>query len=597
MSALARLRRWWHQGSIRQELLLTTSTALLLFFAGLVLFAHATNRLLAILHEGDRYEQTLAAAENLRRLMATLDMTLRAYADSGRPDFLRSYQIGQQAFQYDAERILTWLAEAPAEGEHFESALRYADRWHTHFAGQAIRLRRSGQDSRALLAAPEPHDTLQLFNEALGFFADQERRRLAELRVEAEALVRRMLYLGLVLSVLGIVGSLWWTSWLARSLTQPLEQLLKSMEDYEAGQAPAALVFTRPPEMVRLAERFHQMVSALARSHHDLEAFQAFTENLHRSQTAEEMRRAFLHAVEAQFQPQQGLVLAADTSTDTLQVADRLVATAPATPAVMTRPPNCPAVRTSKPYGIADTAREAPCACELEVSRAGSYFCLPLQGGGSLLGLACLTGPAGLWTSERRQPARRYAERLADELYGHQLFSRAQEQAMMDELTQLYNRRFAEEYLQKLVALSRRTQRSFSVLLLDLDHFKAFNDCFGHAAGDRLLRAFAAELQSILRRSAIAARWGGEEFLVILPEEDLAGARVLAERLRASTAQIRLDAPLTDLAITVSIGIGTFPVHGRSQSELLQAADRALYQAKREGRNRVEVPANVPSVA
>ncbi|MEE8201366.1 MAG: GGDEF domain-containing protein [Candidatus Acidoferrales bacterium] len=175
------------------------------------------------------------------------------------------------------------------------------------------------------------------------------------------------------------------------------------------------------------------------------------------------------------------------------------------------------------------------------------------------------------------------------------VLTRAQTQAMRDPLTRLYNRRFAEETLQKLLALSRRTGRPFSLLLLDLDDLKAFNDRFGHAAGDRLLRAFARALQESLRRSAIPARWGGDEFLVILPEEDLPGARLLADRLRARTAEIHLEAPLRHLPLTVSIGLAACPQHGTGVEQLLQAADRALYQAKREGRNRVEVPLALPS--
>lgn len=597
MSGLARLRARAQQLSIRQQVLATTAAALVLFFGSLVLFAHTTNRLLVLLYQGERYEQTLAATENLRRLMGSLETNLYAYAESGRPGFLRSYQVGQQAFDYEIERILTLVAETPEEAGRFQAAVRYADQWHTQPAAHAIRLRRAGQDSRPVLAAAESRETLELFYDALRLFTDLQTRRLQELRAQAEALVRRMIYLALFLSVVGLLGSLWCTTWLAHRLTRPLDQLLESLGQVESGSLMPAVPFTEPPEMVYLAQRFRSLLGALHRSRHQLEAFQAFTEQLHRGQTAEELRRAFLQAVESPFQPEQVLLLAADPGSGTLQVAERLAAAAPGAPELMTLPQECPAVRTSKPFGVADTTREAVCACELGVPRAGSYHCLPLIGGSSLLGLACLTGPPRHWTPERAAPLDRYVGRLADALYARELLARAQTEAMMDGLTGLYNRRFAEEYLTKLLALSRRTQRPFSVLLLDLDHLKALNDCFGHAAGDLLLRAFADDLNHGLRRSAIAARWGGDEFLVVLPEEDLEGARQVAERLRLSTVQIRLAPPLSDLTLTVSIGMAVFPVHGRDNGDLLQAADRALYQAKRVGRNRIEAPTSLPSIA
>lgn len=592
------LRRWWQGRSIHQEVLATTSVALVLFFGSLVLFAQTTNRLLAILHRSDNYEQTLAVAKNLRRLLVTVEMGVWAYAGSGRADFLRAYRIGQQAYQADIERVYILLSAAPEERKYFEQATRYVDQWHTEFAARAIARQRAGRNGQDILAAAKARDSLQLFQDKLEIFADRQRQQVRQLRTEADAMVRRMIYLGLFLSVIGILGTLWLSSWLARSLTQPLAQLRQAVEDVEAGSPSAPLRFARPLEMARLAEGFNRMVSTLHQSHTELVAFQTFTEQLRWSQRVEEMRRVFLQTVSSRFHPQQALLLASNSSANLLEVTERLVAAPPRTPTVIAYPENCPAVRSSKPYGVTDPSREAVCECELDVPRAGSYACLPLQSGGTLLGLACLTGPPQHWTEDRRQHALRYAEQLASELYAHKELSQAQKQAMVDDLTHLYNRRFAEEYLQKLLALSRRTHRPFSVLLMDLDHFKTFNDCFGHLAGDRLLRAFSITLLNSVRRSAIAARWGGEEFLVVLPEVDQEGARLVAERVRVNSAQIRLeDYSVAELAFTVSIGVAVFPLHGNKNGELLSAADKALYRAKKAGRNRVEFAPGVPSMA
>ncbi len=599
MNLLKSVAAWWRQRTIRQELLLLATTALLLFFTSLILFAQTTNRLLLLLHRGDRYEQTLSIANNLRRLMNAMDMTVRAYAATGREDFLHSYRIGQQTFRYDVERAFTLLADDPEQSARFEQAVMRADRWIGEFAGRAILLRQHGKRAEVLLASSQAQEVLRLLENDLELFADMERHALLELRAEAEVIVRRMIYLGLLLSIVGILGTLWLTSWVAGNLTQPLAQLLSLMEHLETHTSPEGeeLAFTRPPEMVRLAAGFNRLVQTIRKSYQELVTFQTFAEQLHRSRSPEELYQAYLGALGTQFKLEQALFSTSDPASQTVQVAGELIArNNPNAPTVMVHPEACPVIRTSKPFVILETQKQPSCTCELKVAEAGSYYCLPVFGGGTLLGIASLTAAPGYFDNDRRQAALRYTERFADEMYTQQMFTQAQTRAMMDDLTQLYNRRFAEEYLKKQLALSRRTQRSFALLLLDLDHFKDFNDTFGHAAGDRLLLHFATTVVSLLRRSAIVARWGGEEFLVVLPEVHLEGARVVAERLRAAIAQMRLDEPLADLAITTSIGVAVYPQHGSELAELIQAADRALYRAKNEGRNRVELAAEIPTV-
>ena len=310
----------------------------------------------------------------------------------------------------------------------------------------------------------------------------------------------------------------------------------------------------------------------------------------------EEIHRTFLHTVQTRFQPENALVLTADLQSNLLEIAAQLAPSRPDAPSVMTQPLSCPAVRTSKPYGVDDTTSQPACRCEIEVAHAGSYFCTPLLRGGSLVGLVSVTGPARHWDEPRRQQLLRYTDHLARELATQSRLVRAQTQAMMDELTGLYNRRFAEEYLRKLVALSRRSRRCFALLLMDIDHFKLLNDRFGHSAGDRLLRTFAAAVLGTLRQSAIAARWGGEEFLVILPEADAEGAMKVAERLRAVAADTRLEEAVA-VGITVSIGVSVFPQHAVEEAGLVAAADRALYRAKGDGRNCVAMAASAVSVA
>jgi diguanylate cyclase (GGDEF)-like protein len=154
-----------------------------------------------------------------------------------------------------------------------------------------------------------------------------------------------------------------------------------------------------------------------------------------------------------------------------------------------------------------------------------------------------------------------------------------------DALTGLYNRRHLDEELGRQLSNSDRHQDPLCVLLLDIDHFKKINDSFGHPAGDLVLRAFADLLRSELRANDIVGRWGGEEFLVIMPRTDLAGALEVAERLRGATAESAVRAGIWSIGVTVSGGCVLST--GDQTDPVLQLADTCLYAAKASGRNRI----------
>lgn len=157
-----------------------------------------------------------------------------------------------------------------------------------------------------------------------------------------------------------------------------------------------------------------------------------------------------------------------------------------------------------------------------------------------------------------------------------------------DALTGVFNRRFFDDYVQSEVARATRYKAPLSVAMLDVDFFKQFNDRYGHAAGDRVLRTVARAIERGLRRSDLVARYGGEEFVVILREANAAQAFDIVEQLRIEIARESLlpEEP-NDPRVTVSAGVATWPADGRSPSELLALADRRLFEAKESGRNRV----------
>lgn len=162
-------------------------------------------------------------------------------------------------------------------------------------------------------------------------------------------------------------------------------------------------------------------------------------------------------------------------------------------------------------------------------------------------------------------------------------------QALVDGLTGLANRRFCADELTKEVARAQRFGEPLALVLIDIDDFKHVNDRWGHPTGDDVLKTFASTLQTNVREIDLAGRWGGEEFVLLLPGTDLEGGHELAERLRSALLhKVFLTLEGQSLHVTASFGIAAFPEAG-TQEQLVAAADSALYLAKRSGKDRVAV--------
>ncbi len=167
--------------------------------------------------------------------------------------------------------------------------------------------------------------------------------------------------------------------------------------------------------------------------------------------------------------------------------------------------------------------------------------------------------------------------------------SKSEERARTDTLTGLPNRRALEEFCLTAQAAAMEGGQPLSAFLIDIDHFKKFNDSFGHGVGDQVLRLVAKALRERVREIDLPARYGGEELIAVLPDTDLAGCAVVAERIRRALSECKITRRSTGQelpGITVSIGVGQFQP-GESMEDLIERCDRALYQAKRTGRNRV----------
>jgi diguanylate cyclase (GGDEF)-like protein len=170
----------------------------------------------------------------------------------------------------------------------------------------------------------------------------------------------------------------------------------------------------------------------------------------------------------------------------------------------------------------------------------------------------------------------------------------AELRAATDALTGLPNKRAVRDTLTRMVAHATRVGSSLAVAFLDLDHFKQINDTYGHERGDEVLAAVAEAMRDTVRGSDFVGRYGGEEFLLLLPDSDAAAAHAAGTAIRAAIAQISL--PAIDRPITASIGIAIFPTDSADTETLVRSADRALYAAKSNGRDRIEFAGSAPAI-
>lgn len=192
--------------------------------------------------------------------------------------------------------------------------------------------------------------------------------------------------------------------------------------------------------------------------------------------------------------------------------------------------------------------------------------------------------PTRLWQENEIMLLRTVADQVAIAVNHAWLFAQIQQQALTDGLTGCFNRRSFEMQLDKELMMAKRLHKPLSLIMLDLDRFKSLNDSVGHDPGDDALRQLAQCFRQELRGVDTAARFGGDEFVLILPQAYVDGALIVAERLRASIERINIPGFGN---LTTSLGIATFPMNALNSAELLRAADNALYAAKRSGRNRV----------
>ncbi|WP_136808786.1 diguanylate cyclase [Desulfosediminicola flagellatus] len=251
------------------------------------------------------------------------------------------------------------------------------------------------------------------------------------------------------------------------------------------------------------------------------------------------------------------------------------------------QPEQCWALRTGKTHlGNPDNGTMSCSHSRLENQQ---MLCIPLVAQGETHGVLHLAGSLDKkWSAEELQLASAVAENASLTFASLNLRESLRQQAIRDPLTGLYNRRYLHETIDHELSRAARRDQTLGLLMMDLDHFKKFNDEHGHDVGDFILSEFGRLLRMLIRDEDIACRYGGEEFTVLLPETDTKGALSMAERIIEKVRNH--DFSLQNISygpVTISVGASIYPAHGDTDEQLFKEADGALYAAKNAGRNRV----------
>jgi diguanylate cyclase (GGDEF)-like protein len=345
-------------------------------------------------------------------------------------------------------------------------------------------------------------------------------------------------------------------------------------------------------ELARVNQELSEQVLELHRQSDEAAAIRDMSDLLQTCLTGEEAFQVIRQTAERLFPTESGALYMLNAARSLLEPVANWGAFSPGDAAFPTL--DCWGLRRGRIQFLGDPPSGLVCK-HLGPAPARDSLCAPLMAQGEALGLLHLKGDDGssLAPNPRRAESRRIlaatiAERIALALANLKLRESLRWQSIRDQLTGLFNRRYMEESFDRELRRAVRNQRALGVIMLDVDHFKNFNDTRGHASGDALLTAIGDLLQSRTRREDIACRYGGEEFVLILPEADLTVTQLRAEELREEVKQLRVRyrGKILD-KVTLSLGVAAYPKYGDSAGDLIRLADAALYRAKVEGRDRV----------
>lgn len=547
------------------------------------------------------------AAHALETSLFTQETFVFDYALSGRVEAVDEFDDATAAEAEAHSKLRALSADLPLILASSVAAHDAAVAWREEFAEPFLRSGTTGGAGagREVVTASE---TLFLPAEArLAALADELDAHRASAYAQIDAAIPRLasiivpvgLLMTMLLATLGV--------WLTRSISGPLARLNQTVEALVGGEA-VSFQPERDDELGALAEALERLridagqrydVARLDGEH--AATFNQLAELTSFARDEVELVNAACRAIQRLVPTIGGDILLANPSQNRLTVGVAWGDDVPEAGSLINvdRIDRCPGIRRSSAFVAPDLADDMAVRCPAHPAAIGAVACVPMLALGKIVGVIHLESTrADAFDSEALPLVTRVAENVGLAMANARLMRTMEGQAMTDPLTGLRNTRFFDPYLEQELEAARRDQQPLSVLMIDFDHFKAFNDTHGHPAGDEALRAFARVIGGSIRASDVAARYGGEEFIVALRHADIEEAQAIAEKLRAAVEQMVVElGPGRYARITASFGVASTSPHVQDQKSLVSLADAALYRAKEGGRNRVEATPTVPSVA
>jgi len=533
---------------------------------------------------GELYDQTVRLSNAIRDQEAAVDDYLLTGAVEARSRFALAVET-ELRLEGTMRQIAGITDEYPAIPESIEALATETQAWRQGFANDAIAAVDRG--SRAdiarvtTLVTNDQEPTLAGVEKLVVHVAESE----ADVANRDEALSRTRglaVGFGIVVMLLAAMASLI----LARRwVTSPLGRLLATAGQVEAG-ANVHFVTERDDEIGRLGHALEGMRTALQHDVDRSSILNRFTEVTTFAADDAAVAEANLSALRLLVQPDAAVTHVLNQSKDRA-VPEASFGDAIADVLPLNALSRCPSIVRGSIYVTPDAAAPLSVHCPIYPTDHGTLACVPLAHGETVGAVHLFWERPDAFSLEVRSSVARIAEHAALAIGNRRLLAALHGMANTDARTGLANTRAFDQMLEDALN-GRREDETVAVLMLDLDHFKDFNDRYGHPSGDEALRTFAGILRTCLRDGDIASRYGGEEFAVMLPGVDESTALAIAERIRSRTEStlISLAPGVTD-RLSVSIGIACAPLQAQDRITLLRLADEALYRAKGDGRNRV----------
>jgi len=553
-----------------------------------------------ILSSSETALQSTRAVGDLTQALSDEETGLRGYVLTANPTFLDPYTSGYSD-ELTVDGQLAAILIRPDTAAAFRQVQAAVTAWRSAYAAPTISAVASG-DLTAARSEASLNQGKTLFDDvrtqltglqtALG---QPDADLVARINMTSDLRTAALIVLNLVILLLVFVASRALSRWVG----DPIERLVATAHRVEAG-ADVPFVAERRDEVGDLGAALERMrlrmrQAQIAAESRDVQStvLNRFTELIGFLKTDGEVAEAVLSALQELVQPADGIVHISNASRDRA-TPEAIRGGAIATTLSLNALAECPGIRRGSIYMTSDVAAQLSVRCPVYPAASGSVACIPLTALGANVGAAHLHWDrVDALSLDAASVVTRIAEHSALSIANRRLVATLQGMANTDPRTGLSNTRAFDEAVEdNLVA---RHADPSSLLMLDLDHFKAFNDRHGHPAGDEALRTFAGLLVASVRDGDLVARYGGEEFAVLLPGLGRSGAMVIAERIRARAEStiVALGPGITG-RLSVSIGVAVAPDDALDRVGLLRAADAALYRAKSLGRNRVACASDRP---